>query len=129
MPDTSTETVNLTAGDLVKLAKNWDEYGPPKPPFFATGHLLDAMADHIEELAAERDKWHAGWMEAEAKVSELEAERVVLKAEVERLQSVNELMCAQIDSLPQPEPDLLKRQLRKVADKRVRADLQENTDG
>jgi hypothetical protein len=55
MTDTSTEAVNLTAGDLVKLAKEWDENAAPQPPFFATGHLLNAMADHIKELAAERD--------------------------------------------------------------------------
>ena len=55
MADTSTEAVNLTAGDLVKLAKEWDENAAPQPPFFATGHLLNAMADHIKELAAERD--------------------------------------------------------------------------
>ena len=35
-------------------------------------------ADRIEALEAERDKWHAGWMEAEAKVSELEAARDAL---------------------------------------------------
>ena len=90
MTDTSTKTVNLTASDLVRLAKEWDENAAPQPPFFATGHLLDAMADHIEELAAERDKWHAGWMEAEAKVSELEAERDALKAELHeaRMQAI-----------------------------------------
>jgi hypothetical protein len=66
--------------------------------------------------------------EDDALIVKMETERDALKAEVERLQSVNELMCAQIDSLPPPEPDLLKRQLRKVADKRARAALQESTD-
>lgn len=48
-------------------------------------------ADTIDALAAERDKWHAGWMEAEAKVSELEAERDALKA---LLDSVDDLSSA-----------------------------------
>jgi hypothetical protein len=41
--------------------------------------------DQAKALASEREKWHAGWMEAEAKVSELEAERDALKAKNKKL--------------------------------------------
>ena len=36
--------------DLAKLAREWREDGSPQEPFYATGHLIDAMADRIEEL-------------------------------------------------------------------------------
>lgn len=52
---------------------------------------LDEPSNTLRALAAERDKWHAGWMEAEAKVSELEAERDALKA---LLDSVDDLSSA-----------------------------------
>lgn len=35
--------------DLVKLARKWDE---KQAPFYATGVLIAAMADRIEELEA-----------------------------------------------------------------------------
>ena len=38
--------------DLVKLARKWDESGPPQAPFYATGVLIATMADRIEELEA-----------------------------------------------------------------------------
>ena len=40
----------MTGEELVKLAREWDENGPPTPPFYSTGLLILAMADHIEEL-------------------------------------------------------------------------------
>ena len=46
--------------DLVKQACEWRENGSPPEPFYAVGHLIDAMADRIEELeaklAAERER-------------------------------------------------------------------------
>ena len=44
--------------DLVKLARKWDEKDPPQAPFYATGVLIAAMADRIEELEAENKKLH-----------------------------------------------------------------------
>ena len=38
--------------DLVKQACEWRENGSPPEPFYAVGHLIDAMADRIEELEA-----------------------------------------------------------------------------
>jgi hypothetical protein len=54
----------------------------------ASANLCADARDTLRALAAERDKWHAGWMEAEAKVSELEEEHDALKAEVGRLREV-----------------------------------------
>jgi hypothetical protein len=46
--------------DLVKQACEWRENGSPPEPFYAVGHLIDAMAARIEELeaklAAERER-------------------------------------------------------------------------
>jgi len=51
---------DTTHDDLVKQACEWRENGSPPEPFYAVGHLIDAMADRIEELeaklAAERER-------------------------------------------------------------------------
>ena len=46
--------------DLVKLAREWDENGPPQAPFYSTGGLIAAMADCLEELEAENEKLRKG---------------------------------------------------------------------
>jgi hypothetical protein len=43
---------DTTHDDLVKQACEWRENGSPPEPFYAVGHLIDAMADRIEELEA-----------------------------------------------------------------------------
>jgi hypothetical protein len=40
----------MTDEELVKLAREWSENGPPTPPFYSTGLLILAMADRIEAL-------------------------------------------------------------------------------
>ena len=40
----------MTDEELVKLAREWNENGPPTPPFYSTGLLILAMADRIEYL-------------------------------------------------------------------------------
>ena len=47
---------DTTHDDLVKQACEWRENGSPPEPFYAVGHLIDAMADRIEELEAKLAK-------------------------------------------------------------------------
>ena len=70
--------------DLVKLARAWDENGPPQPPFFATGKLIEVMADRIEELEAKLAEYkHVSsaidtqWAESQDQIAELEAKLAV----------------------------------------------------
>jgi hypothetical protein len=116
MTDTSTEQIQKTARALVDLG-------------------FDYASDIIHALAAERGalkaELHEVRMQAIVDFGKLQKaceERDALKAEVERLRGENELMRAQLDSLPPPEPGLLKRRLREIADKKTRAALQESTD-
>jgi uncharacterized coiled-coil DUF342 family protein len=106
MTDTSTEAVE-------RLAHQMDNLG------------FDDAFELIHALAAERDKWHAGWMEAEAKVSELGAEHDALKAEVKRLRDAlddaNSIIAFQEAKLeayeemaPPRDPDLLRKRLAEV---------------
>lgn len=46
----------MTDEELVKLAREWNENGPPTPPFYSTGLLILAMADRIEALTKELDE-------------------------------------------------------------------------
>jgi hypothetical protein len=88
MTDTSTEAMERLEEAFQKAKRDLRErvvcYVLRAP--VTVGDFLD----RIDVLAAERDKWYAGWMEAEAKVSELEAERDVLKAELHeaRMQAI-----------------------------------------
>ena len=44
--------LTTTLDEPLKQAREWRENGSPPEPFYAVGHLIDAMADRIEELEA-----------------------------------------------------------------------------
>ena len=50
----------MNTDDLVKLARNWKEDGPPTPPFFSTGRMIEALANRIETLKARVAELEAG---------------------------------------------------------------------
>jgi uncharacterized coiled-coil DUF342 family protein len=88
MTDTSTEAVARLAASIEWHQNRKSAAHKANPRYAAPDERYVKVPPTLRALAAERDKWHAGWMEAEAKVSELEAGRDALKAEVERLRGV-----------------------------------------
>jgi hypothetical protein len=71
----------MTDEELVKLAREWSENGPPTPPFYSTGLLILAMADRIEalteqleQLVAINEAARADAKEAEAYAEELQGD-------------------------------------------------------